>query len=88
MKKLILSVVLSAPLFLTAFPGFSAPSSTLYNLGSRTDGSNATLPTAGVKYAYHYNRWHRWHPYHRPYWHRGHPYHRHHWHRGHRWHRR
>lgn len=72
MKKLIISVVLSTPLFLTALPVASAPSA-FENPAQRTDVSvvnkNLSKPT---NYAYWY-RWHRWH-----YWN--------HWHRWHRWH--
>jgi outer membrane protein assembly factor BamE (lipoprotein component of BamABCDE complex) len=57
MKKLIISVVLSVPLFLASFPVFSTPTSTLYNSESITngaylDGYNNSLPIAGINCAY------------------------------------
>ncbi|MCW8470887.1 hypothetical protein OQJ19_09510 [Fluoribacter gormanii] len=84
MKKLIISVVLSTPLFLTALPAFSAPPSGFESPALRTDvsGVNYNLPKV-TKYAYwdrwhHWNRhrWHRWDRWH--HWQRRH--HRHHWH--------
>lgn len=71
MKKLIISMALSAPLLLTSLPSVSAPTTTLDNPVLRTDASvvNNNEPTAGATYAY----WYRWH------WHR-------HWHRWYHWH--
>jgi hypothetical protein len=79
MKKLIIPLVISAPLFFTTSV-FAAPNATLYNPESRTDstysaGYTNTVPKAGTNYAYwHYRHWHRGH------WHRWH-----HWHHWHRW---
>ena len=67
MKKLIISLVISAPLFLIA-PGFAASSSILYNPELRTDTFNSagynTLPKGGgyAYYWHHHRHWHHgWH---------------------------
>lgn len=78
MKKLIISVVLSTPLFLTAMPVSSAPS-VLENPAQRTDASAVNNKLSKTtNYAYWY-RWHRWN-----HWNRWNHWHR--WHRWHRWH--
>lgn len=84
MKKFIVSLVISAPLLLSA-PSF-AVSSSLYNPELRTDSLYSTnfntLPKAGASYAYWHRGYHRWHRgYHR--WHRWHHWNR--WHYHYRW---
>ena len=78
MKKLIISVVLSVPLFWITSPSFANPTSSLDNPILRTDATsviNNNLPKSGATYAY----WYRWH-----HWHRGNRWHRWHWHHWHR----
>ncbi|WP_454784456.1 hypothetical protein [Legionella sp. WA2024007413] len=59
MKILMISVVLSTPLFLTALPAFSALPSALENPALRTDAAvNNNLPKA-TNYT-HWYRWHHW----------------------------
>jgi len=68
MKKLIISLVVSAPLLLAA-PSFAASSSELSNPLHRTDSTYSVgykqLPNAGASYAWWHRgghwRWHRWH---------------------------
>lgn len=89
MKKLIISLVVSAPLFLTSVSSVAA--STAGSVAfDRADSSNFVYTVGnysgksvvGTQYAYwhRYHRWHRYHPYR---YHRYHPYHR--YHRWHRW---
>lgn len=77
MKKVFISLLISAPLLFTA-PSFAASSPILYNPELRTDSTsvagNSNLSKAGTNYAYRYHRhWHRWQ--HRGHWHRWHHYH-------------
>lgn len=71
MKKFIIALSISAPLFV-ATPLFAATSSTLYNPETRTDSVYAAgtnnLPTTGANYAY-WHRWHHWHHWHHRHWH-------------------
>lgn len=72
MKKLIISVVLSIPLFFLTTASFSS-SFALYNPEQRINSMsiyNGT-PKIGADYAYYWHRggwrWHRWHYW--PHWH-------------------
>ncbi|MGM9454617.1 hypothetical protein ACTAZI_14915 [Legionella bozemanae] len=75
MKKLIISVVLSIPFFLTAWPAFAAFPLALENPALRTDVSSANnnlSKVANYAYWHHGHRWHHWNRWH--------------WHRWHHWH--
>lgn len=88
MKRVIISLALSTPLFLTALPGYSVTTSALENSVSRSDGVpgvnvSENVIKSGTNYAY----WHRGHRGYRGYhWHRGYGYHhRHYWHHWRYW---
>ncbi|MCE0721611.1 MULTISPECIES: hypothetical protein [Legionella] len=59
MKKLIISVVLSIPFFLTALPIFAAFPSALESPAPRTDASSINNLPKTANYA----SWHHWHYY-------------------------
>ena len=82
MKRLIISLIISAPLLLAA-PVYANPSTQLYNPELRTDNTHlsGTLPKVGASYAYWHRHGHRWHRGHWHQWHHKHYHHHYHYYR-------